>query len=187
MGLVRAYLAMSLDGFVAGEGDDLSWLEPRAEAAPPVAVAPWAETSADDALGFDQFLAGVGCILMGRRTYDIVDSFADWPYGDTPMLVATHRPLPARPRVSAAAADIEVLVASARATAGDRDVYVDGAAMVRAALAAGVLDHLVITVVPTALGGGIALLAGLPAPRELTVEKVARFGEGFVQLHLAAR
>lgn len=179
---------MSLDGFVAGEDDDLSWLEPRGEAAPPVATGSWAEGDGGDVLGFEDFLADVGCILMGRRTYDIVTSFADWPYGETPMLVATHRPLDApRPGVSAAAGSIEALVASARATAGEGDVYVDGAATVRATLAAGVLDHLVITVVPTVLGRGISLLSGLSARRELTVERVARFGEGFIQVHLAAR
>ncbi|MDN4482352.1 dihydrofolate reductase family protein [Demequina lignilytica] len=188
MGRVRAYLAMSLDGFVAGERDDLSWLEPRAAGAAPVAVGPWSEGPDGEPLGFDDFLAGVGCILMGRRTFDIVTSFADWPYGDTPMLVATHRPLTgSRAGVSAAAGGIEALVASAQATAGDADVYVDGAATVRSALAAGVLDHLVATVVPTVLGRGTSLFAGLSQRRELTVEKVARFGEGFIQVHLAAR
>ena len=188
MGRVRAYLAMSLDGYVAGEDDDLSWLAVRGPGAAPVAVAPWAEASDAEALGFEEFLGGVGCILMGRRTYDVVTAFADWPYGEIPMLVATHRPLEApRAGVSAAAAGMDALVASARATAADRDIYVDGAATVRGALAAGVLDHLVVTVVPTVLGRGISLFAGLEPARELTVERVARFGDGFIQVHLAAR
>jgi len=181
---VRAYLAMSLDGLVAGPGDDLDWLEPRADDAPPVAAEPWEHSSAD-ALHFGDLMDRVGCILMGRRTYDIVTRFPDWPYGDVPMLVATHRPLEAAHRsVTSAHGSIEELVAEARAVAGHKDVYVDGATMVRSALEARVLEHLVVTIVPTVLGRGISLFGGLTHPVELTAEHVVRFGEGFVQVHL---
>ncbi len=186
MGMVRAYLATSLDGFVAGENDDLGWLEPRPPGSPPIAVEPWASREGD-ALEFDDFLTRVGCLLMGRRTYDVVAGFEEWPYGDVPMLVATHRPLDAAPpTVAAAAGDLGDLIASARALAGEKDVYLDGAAMVREALDRGLLDHLVMTVVPTVLGRGIPLFSGVSGRRHLTVERVARFGEGLVQVHLRA-
>ncbi|WP_082109952.1 dihydrofolate reductase family protein [Demequina phytophila] len=182
---VRAYLAMSLDGMVAAPGDGLDWLEPRAEGAPPVADQPWS-VSDDDALHFGDFLDRVGCIVMGRRTFDIVTAFPDWPYRDLPMLVATHRPLEHdRPTVRPARGTIAELIEQARAQAGRKDIYVDGATMVCDALAARVLDELVVTVVPTVLGQGISLFGGLTHPAELTAEHVVRFGEGFVQIHLS--
>ena len=48
-------------------------------------------------------MASTGAILMGRGSYDgLLDMGYGWPYGDTPVLVATSRPLePAAPTVSA--------------------------------------------------------------------------------------
>ncbi|MES1171327.1 MAG: dihydrofolate reductase family protein, partial [Actinomycetota bacterium] len=71
--------------------------------------------------------------------------------------------------------------------AGDRDIYVDGGATIRAFLDARLLDHLVLTIQPTALGAGIPLFAGLTMPAEFAVEKVERWGPGFVQVHLTTR
>lgn len=185
MTLVRAFLAMSLDGFVAGPDDGLGWLEPRAASAPPVAEAPWSDTPAD-ALDFATFMESVGCIVMGRRTYDIVTEFPEWPYGDTPLVVVTHRPLePARASVTAAAGPLAGIVEAVRATAGSRDVYVDGATIVRDALDARLLDDLVVTLVPTVLGAGVALF-DRARPAVLTVRDVVRYGDGLVQLHLRA-
>jgi dihydrofolate reductase len=185
MSLIRAYLATSLDGFVAGPHDELAWLEGRGIGTPPYGAAPWINTPGQGALEFDEFLSGIGCILMGRRTYDIVAAFPGWPYGEVPMRVVTHRPLEsARSWVEPVSGEFDELVARARDVAGERDVYVDGAAIVREILAARLLDHLVVTVVPTALGRGVSLFGGLPSPAELTVERVARYADGLVQIHL---
>jgi len=60
MGLVVGYLAMSLDGFIAGPEVELAWLEaPRGEVAPPFATGAWAST-VPDGLEFDDFIARVG-------------------------------------------------------------------------------------------------------------------------------
>ena len=188
MSLIRGYLAMSLDGFIAGPNDELGWLEGARGSGLPLAVGEWAATR-PEGLEFDDFLASVGCIVMGRRTFDVVDSFeGPWAYGDTPMLVATSRPLAsAHPTAEAATGDVRKIIARAKELAGERDVYVDGGNTIRAVLEAHLLDHLVLTIQPTALGAGIPLFAGLGVPAEFAVEKVERWGPGFVQVHLTTR
>ncbi len=174
-GRLRVYIATSLDGFIAGPGDDLSWLpEPRD----------------DEDYGYRAFMADVGALLMGRRTYEVAAGFGGaWPYGERPVLVATARPLPApaAPSVRAASGRAEELRAAALAAAGGRDVYVDGGALVRTMLAAGLVDELTITLVPVVLGDGVPLLGGLR--RRLDLESVAarRFDDGLVQLTYAPR
>lgn len=89
-GRVRAYLGVSLDEHIAGLDDELGWLEEapdrRATAPPP--------TLGSEAIGYERLMADVGALLMGRRTFDVVAGFeGGWPYGDLPVLVATHRPL----------------------------------------------------------------------------------------------
>ncbi len=126
---------------------------------------------------------------MGRRTFDIVEGFdGPWPYGDIPMLVATSRPLSStHPAVEAATGEVTQIIERARHVAGDRDVYVDGGNTIRSVLDAGLLDHLVLTIQPTALGKGVPLFTGLAMPAEFSVEKVERWGPGFVQVHLTTR
>lgn len=166
VGRVRVFIACSLDGFIAGPGDDLSWLPPPG----------------DDDFGHGAFMAAVGAILMGRRTYDVVTGFDAWPYGLVPLLVATTRALtPAVPSVRAVSGSIASLIHDALAAAGGRDVYIDGGDLIRQALDAGLLDELIVTLVPVILGEGLPLFAGAGRRHGLTLVE-HRVAAGLVQL-----
>ena len=177
---VRAYLGTSVDGRIAGPDDDLVWLEqPRARAVDePVPTGP------DAMLGYEQHMATVGALLMGRQTFDVVSGFDGWPYGDLPVLVATSRDLPEeRPStVAAVRGDVPQVVAAALEVAGGQDVYVDGGRLVSAVLDAGLLDELVMTVLPTLRGPGVGLFDGLTQPHDLDLVGVATSDGGAVQL-----
>jgi dihydrofolate reductase len=173
-GKVRVYIAMSLDGFIAGPNDELDWLgDPTPDGELPAGV-----------LGFDAFMADVGAMVMGRRTYDAVRGMGPaWFYGDTPVLVATHRPLAGDlPTVRAVSGDIGALLDEALTVAAGKDVYVDGGATIRAAMEAGRVDDLVVTVVPTVLGAGKPLFAGLSRRYPLEILSHRDYGRGMVQL-----
>jgi len=168
---VRVYLATSLDGYLAGPDDDLSWLPKDVDLGEH---------------GFEPFLAEVGALLMGRRTFDVVHAMGTaWPYGDRPVLVATGRPLPdALPRgaeVRAVAGPIAGLLDAADRAAGPRDVYLDGGSLVRQALEAGAALDLTLTVVPVVLGAGVPLFGAGPA-RSLIRRDVQALPGGLVQL-----
>lgn len=165
-GRVRVYLACSLDGAIAGPDHDLSFLDGHS-------------TAPSDALGFEEFFAQIGAMLMGRATYDVVGAMGAWPYGDIPVLVATRRQLPdARPTVRAVQGDIGTLLAQAQLVAGSRDVYLDGGNLVRQALEAGLVDELCLTIVPTVLGeGAIRLWDGLTGTTALEFVDQRRMGD----------
>jgi len=168
---VRVYIASSLDGFIAGPGGDLSWLP-----APP-------DGSADD-FGWNAFISEVGCLLMGRGTYDAVAAMdVAWPHPDRPTLVATHRPLVAAPpRVYPTSGTIRELVARAAERADGRDVYLDGGAMIRQALDANLVDDLMVTLCPVVLGAGHPLFAGARRRHRLVLRKQSELPGGLVQL-----
>lgn len=181
-GRVRVYIASSLDGFIAGPGDDLSWL-PGADGEPVDEAGRHAE-----AITYDAFLGEVGALLLGRRTWDVVSGFEGWGYGDRPVLVATTRPLqPPRPTVRPVGGDVSALVQAARAAAGDGDVYLDGGALIRQALDAGLVDELVLTLVPVVLGEGHPLFAGAGRRHQLELVAQRPFGGGMTQLVLRPR
>lgn len=173
MSRVRIFLAMSLDGFIAGPADELDWLE--------------GFEGVEDT--FTPFMAEVGAMLMGRRTYDVLSGFdVPWPYGETPLLVATTRPLqPVQPTVRAVTGDIAELVAQARAAAGGKDVYLDGGALARSALDAGLVDLMTLTLIPVVLGAGVPLFAGAGHRHALTLVSARPIGGGFVSLQYATQ
>ena len=63
MSLVRVFLACSLDGFLAGPEDELDWLP----------------TDAGIEDTFTPFLASIGALAMGRRTFDVVRAMPRGP------------------------------------------------------------------------------------------------------------
>jgi dihydrofolate reductase len=151
---VHVYIAASLDGFIAGPGDDLSWLTG------PDGPTPGGPPSPTDpgALSYEAFTADVGALLMGRRTYDVVRGFdMPWFYGEMPVLVATNRPLDddAPSTVRAVSGDIREMVAEAKRVATPKNVYLDGGVLIRQAAEADLIDELTITIAPIALGEGI--------------------------------
>ncbi|RLB61764.1 MAG: dihydrofolate reductase [Deltaproteobacteria bacterium] len=168
---VRVYMACSLDGFIAGPNDDLGFLD---EPARETTEAP----APSRALSFEGFMDQVGAMLMGRRTHDVIAGMGVWPYGDTPVLVATHRDLqPAADPVWGVSGNIESLVEQAKEAAGDKDVYLDGGNLVRQGLDAGLVDELCITYVPVLLGGaGIRLFDDLTRQTKLDFVEHHRMG-----------
>jgi len=201
-GKVRVYIASSFDGFIAGPGDDLSWLpgaDPKAAPSSDVSAAelppaPGAREHAGaplqpGAVEYTAFMDGVGALLMGRRTFDVVLGFGGaWPYGKRPVLVATHRPLGADiPNVEAVAGTIEQLVTRAKLRAEGKDVYLDGGHLIRQALAHGLVDDLIVTLVPELLGQGHPLFAGLERRCSLEFTGYHAYGHGMLQIHARPR
>jgi dihydrofolate reductase len=167
---VRVFIACSLDGFIAGEDDDLSWL-------------PGGPLEGEDEdYGYGAFMAGTAAILMGRRSYAVVAGFASWPYGETPVYVATSRPLePAAETVRAIAGTPSELLAAVGAQV-DGAIYLDGGALIRSFLDAGLVDELTVTVVGVVLGSGVPLFAGTRRRHHLALEEATSYPTGLVQL-----
>ncbi|WP_439831150.1 dihydrofolate reductase family protein [Aeromonas caviae] len=143
---VSAFLALSLDGFIAGEGGDLAWLAPYGGDGP-------------EETGYSALMASADTLLMGRNTYDIVSAFPEWPYGDKPLVVLIHRPADPRPRVAFRQGALAQVLRDLW-QAGSRHLYLDGGDLVRQGLQAGVVDELTLFWVPVTLGGGVPLFAG---------------------------
>ena len=151
-GPVRVFVACSLDGFIAGRDNDLSWLPPP--------------ENGDD-YGYDALLAQTSAILMGRGTYDVAAHFAHWPYAETPVFVATTRALePVVPTVRAISGTPHELL-SIVGEDTDGGIYLDGGTLIRSFLDDNAVDELTVTVVNAILGEGIPLFAGATRPHRL--------------------
>jgi dihydrofolate reductase len=157
-----------LDGFIAGPDDDLSWL-------------PGPDPTGED-YGYHSFLSETEAILMGRATYEVAARFEPWPYGRTPVFVATSRPLdPVAPSVRAISGAAPELLAAVRADT-DGPIYLDGGALIRSFLDANLIDALTVTIVGVILGEGVPLFAGTTHRHDLRLIDATPYPSGLVQL-----
>src|SRR5947207_14807798 len=150
MGKVLYSATMSVDGFIAGPGGDMSWLTEYLGPNPMV----------------DELIDQIGALLVGNRTFrgdDPHKGDADKegkPFGggwEGPQFVLTHHapdtPVPGITFVG----DLDSAIAAAKAAAGDRYVNVIGADVARQCLDAGALDEIFVCVAPVLLGDGVRL------------------------------
>lgn len=166
-----AYLGMSLDGFIAGPNGELDWLE-RVD-----------KIEGED-FGYAEFMASVDALIMGRRTYDAVANMGiGWPYA-LPVIVMSSSVTEVRedfPLCEVSANTPREMIAEAERR-GWSKLYIDGGLVVSSFLNEGLLDELIVSILPVALGRGTALFAGLNENQWLTHEATKTFDNGMVQL-----
>ncbi|HEY8092425.1 MAG TPA: dihydrofolate reductase family protein [Acidimicrobiales bacterium] len=149
-GKVVVNRCMSLDGFIAGPGDSMDFGGGRALAD---FVAP------DD---FAAVAAATGAMLVGRRTWEVGARMAaeepgsvDYPFSG-PMFLLSHRPLePPNPDVTILTGDIGEAVATALDAAGGKNLELLGADVAGQCLQRGLVDEILVYVLPVLLGDGI--------------------------------
>ena len=155
MGIVALDKTMSLDGFIAGPNDDVTRL-----------FAWYGNAIADTIADLGDPLKTTGAVVMGKRSFTIIDSPNGWvaPDGTAfpwPVFVLTHEP---RASVTKGATTftfvtdgIESAVRQAKAIAGDKNIGLHGSHAARQCLKAGLLDEIHIHLVSVLLGEGIRL------------------------------
>lgn len=112
---VMVYIAVSVDGFIAGPDGDISWLHNTAY------------TIAGEDFGYTKFMSEIDCLIMGRGTYEKVLEFAEWPFADKRVIVlsSTLRRLKAELPAELSSEDPQSLSNRLKAE-GVRRCYVDG-------------------------------------------------------------
>jgi dihydrofolate reductase len=162
------FIATSLDGFIARQDGALDWLP----------------ADGGEPHGYDEFIATVDAIVIGRKTFETVLTFDAWPYGTKPVVVLSTKPS-ALKAPDGAVCDMMTgtpheIVARLSAR-GMKHLYVDGGVTIQRFLEAGLIQRLIITHIPVLLGSGIPLFG--PLPHDVRLEHVATraYPSGLVQ------
>ncbi|MBE7380114.1 MAG: dihydrofolate reductase [Leptolyngbya sp. SIO1E4] len=168
------FIATSLDGFIAKPDGSLDWLEAANATVP----------EGEDC-GYRAFMESIDALVMGRKTYEKVLSFGQWPYESKPVIVLSRHPIeiPAQlaPTVSHSSESPQALC-QRLAKEGAKRLYIDGGMTIQRFLTAGLINDLTITVIPIILGSGIPLLGDLK--KEIPLKHIATksYNFGFVQV-----
>src|SRR5438270_9013475 len=146
--IASVFIGTSVDGFIARPNGELDFLP----------------SGGGEPHGYNEFIASVDAIVIGRKTFDTVLAFPEWPYGSKQVIVLSNHSLDFScirgavvEQMSGAPADIFNQLAAR----GFQHIYVDGGITVQAFLRAGLIHRLTITRVPVLIGEGIPLFGSL--------------------------
>ena len=167
---VSVFIGASVDGFIARSNGDLDWLP----------------AGGGEPHGYDEFMAGVDALVIGRKTFETVLAFEAWPYGEKRVVVLSNRSVDL-PAAAAKGGVVEQMagppaeIVTRLAASGAHHLYVDGGITIQGFLRAGLIQRLVITRVPVLLGDGIPLFGTLPRDVRLRHVATRHYPSGLVQ------
>jgi dihydrofolate reductase len=166
--VASVFIGMSVDSFIARPNGDLDFLPP----------------GGGEPHGYDEFMASVDALVIGRNTFETVLSFPEWPYGKKRVVVLSSRPLDFS---AVRGGNVEQMggtpaeIVSKLAANGAQHAYIDGGITIQRFLRAGLIQRLIITRVPVLIGEGIPLFGTLPRDIRLRHVATKHYQSGLVQ------
>jgi len=165
---VSVFVGTSVDGFIARPSGELDFLPP----------------GGGEPHGYNEFMAEIDALVIGRKTFETVLAFPSWPYGKKRVVVLSSRPLDFSvlkgavvEQMAGSPADI---VAKLAAT-GAHHLYIDGGITIQGFFRAGLIQRLIITRVPVLIGEGIPLFGTLPHDIQLRHVSTQHYKGGLVK------
>jgi len=162
------FIGTSVDGFIARPDDKLDFLP----------------SGGGEPHGYTEFFASVDAILIGRKTFEVVRAFPEWPYGKKRVVVLSTRPLDfstVRGGIVEQMSGSPAEIVTQLAASGVQHVYVDGGVTIQQFLRAGLIQRLTITRVPVLIGQGIPLFGTLPHDIHLRHIATRHYPSGLVK------
>jgi dihydrofolate reductase len=165
---ISVFIGTSVDGFIARPNGSLDFL-PEGGGEPH---------------GYVEFIASVDALVIGRKTFETVLAFPDWPYGDKRVVVLSSRPIDfsaVRGGVVEQMDGSPSEIVAKLAASGAHDLYIDGGITIQRFLRAGLIEQLIITRVPVLIGDGTPLFGNLPRDVRLRHVATQHYPSGLVK------
>lgn len=168
------YIAVSLDGYIATIDGGIEWLSdiPNPEKSD---------------YGYAEFISGIDAFLIGRKTFEKILAFNQWPY-DRPVFILSSTlkevPYDLDGKAEIVCGNIKDIL-SELDQRGYEHIYVDGGKTIQSFLAVDAIDEMIITQVPVLLGDGIPLFGVLSQSLNFNHKKTEVFNKILVQSRYA--
>ncbi|MGE8723226.1 dihydrofolate reductase family protein [Leptospira terpstrae] len=167
----KAFIASSLDGFIARSDGSIDWLTSNEY------------TLENNDLGYSSFMQGIDCIVMGRTTFETVLSFESYPFASVPVYVLTRNP------EYKFESDYPIFIFHGKLNDLTshleknqfKAAYVDGGLVIQSFIKEQMLNEIIVTRIPVLLGSGLSLFGYLAQEQKLEHIQTSTFANGFVQ------
>ena len=165
---VIAYIAVSLDWYIARRDGSVDWLD---------------KFNNED-YGFNQFIEGIDCALMGYNTYAKMLEFGPDAFkGRKHYVFSRKEGLKSHGEVEFVRGDLEKVVSKLKSSA-DKDLWLmGGGGLIKSFLSSNMVDELIIFVMPEILGSGLELFPQIGATMSLELKNTHTHQNGVVMLH----
>lgn len=169
----HVFIAASLDGYIARRDHQLDWLLKY-------------DTKGEDH-GYDRFIDSVDGLVMGRRSYEQVLNFPEWPY-PKPVVVMSKTLVPGdvpervKDKIRLTTLEPADLMRSLGEEGWSR-AYVDGGSVIQSFVRCGLIEDFVLTTIPILIGNGVRLFGEVDRDIDLELTDTKSFRSGFVQTH----
>lgn len=169
---ISVFIATSIDGYIAKKNNDIDWLT---QFTPPTGE------DEDKDCGFSKFFSSVDALVMGRNTYNVVSHFDPWPYEGKRVIVLSSTLTSVCKQAELFNGDITQLIKELHDD-GVKHIYVDGGATISQFMNIGLIDQLIISLIPVVLGSGIPLFSKIVDDKWFRLDSSQVFSNGLVQL-----
>jgi dihydrofolate reductase len=169
MTTANVYIGASLDGFIARADGAIDWLMKFADA--------------DAIAAYNEFIAGIDVMVIGRGTFETVLGFPFWPY-DKPVFIlsTTLKDVPDNLSEKATISSLEPSeLMQHLSDEGFKAAYIDGGKVIQSFLAAGLIDSLIIATIPILIGSGIPLFGSLDKDIYFEHVRTSTYSNGLVR------
>lgn len=175
------YIATSTDGYIATLGGSVDWLQSAGNTD--------ADMSNNTDMGFNNFIASIDCMIMGRKCMEVISSFnltpEQWPYGKTKIYVLSHSikepPKNLLGKVEMYSGEITSLI-SLLEKKGYKHAYIDGGKTITTFFNLQLINEVIITQAPIILGQGIPLFGEIENKVNLVNARAEVFPNDFIQI-----
>ncbi len=168
------YIATSKDGYIADENGSVDWLPQTVE-----------ETGGQD-YGYHEFYDSVDVLAIGRKTYEQILGFGDWPYPGKLSYIFTRKPMESLNKdVKFVSDDIQEFIRGLESQNIKKLWMVGGSELIDAFYTQGRIDEFIVTIFPNVLKKGVQLKTLKDALKkdELINLHSTDFGSGVFQDH----
>jgi len=163
---IKLLIASSLDGFIARQDGSIDWLF----------------TDAD--YGYSEFLKSVDTVLMGRKTYDKVLTFGEYPYKDKKNYVFSQNPGAKRRHNGVEFIADMVEFGRDLAKSDGKDIWlVGGSDIISIFLNSALIDEIILSIHPIVLAKCIPLFRNIQRQLNLKLTKSISYESGLIQSH----
>lgn len=165
---VYIFIAVSIDGYIAKEDGSIDWLS-------------MVQREGED-YGYEEFIQKIDTVIMGRKTYEKILTFEDFPHKTRRCFVLTRQEREQAPDVTFYNNGIRNLMNELQANQG-KDIFIDGGAeVINEMIQENLIDSFIISIIPIFLGNGIKLFRDKRAELKMQLKKSVSYPSGLVQL-----
>ena len=169
---VSAFIATSLDGYIARPNGDINWLMEADN------------SGGKEDYGYKEFSATVDCMVMGRNSMEMVMSFPEWPYEGKRVVVLSNTlkeiPLQLKNKVELYSGSLIMLITGLK-NDGCKHVYIDGGKTIQSFINEELITDITITKIPVLLGEGLSLFGEINQDIKLKHIESKTYPSGFVK------